>query len=128
MRLKTRHQEHLALAVMAALATVVFEIWPRLDLAVSGYFFDGTAFVGHQWGWAQLLYLGVPPLGTWLVALALAVQRRAGAQAQRGQVPLQAQQQPVFSARLFCRCRWPSQVTGAILVPSDGPCRSRHCG
>jgi lipid A 4'-phosphatase len=71
MRLKTRHQEHLALAVMAALATAVFEIWPRLDLAVSGYFFDGTAFVGHQWGWAQLLYLGVPPLGTWLVALAL---------------------------------------------------------
>jgi lipid A 4'-phosphatase len=56
---------------MAALATVVFEVWPRLDLAVSGYFFEGKAFVGHPWAWAQLLYLGVPPLGTALVVLAL---------------------------------------------------------
>ena len=71
MHLKTRHQEYLALALMAALATVVFEVWPRLDLAVSGYFFEGKAFVGHPWAWAQLLYLGVPPLGTALVVLAL---------------------------------------------------------
>ncbi len=71
MRLKTRHQEHLALAVLAALATVLFELWPELDIAVSARFFDGQSFVGGAWDWANLVYHGVPQLGTWLVLLAI---------------------------------------------------------
>ncbi len=67
MRLKTRHQEMLALALCTIAATVLFELWPALDLAVSRRYFDGTAFVGHQWGWANLVYHGVPRLGGWLV-------------------------------------------------------------
>ncbi len=70
MQLKTRHQEMLALAVFLALATIVVEIWPRLDIAVSAYFFDGRSFVGHQWDWANLAYHGVPPLGAWLLGVA----------------------------------------------------------
>ena len=56
-----------------ALAVVVFEVWPRLDIAVSTRFFDGQAFVGNQWAWANLIYHGVPRLGTWLVLLAIAL-------------------------------------------------------
>ena len=73
MRLKTRRQEQLALALALALAVVVFEVWPRLDIAVSTRFFDGQAFVGNQWAWANLIYHGVPRLGTWLVLLAIAL-------------------------------------------------------
>lgn len=70
MPIKTRHQEMLALALLTAVATVVFELWPRLDIAVSRHFFDGRDFVGDQWAWAQLVYHGVPRLGTALVLLA----------------------------------------------------------
>lgn len=71
MPLKTRHQEYLALALMTALTTVAFEVWPRLDLAVSASFFDGSSFVGQPWGWANLLYHGVPQLGAALLLGAL---------------------------------------------------------
>lgn len=71
MHLKTRHQEMLALALGLAMAALVFELWPELDIAVSSRFFDGTNFLGNQWGWALLIYHGVPRLGTWLVVLAL---------------------------------------------------------
>lgn len=71
MHIKTRHEELLALALCTAAAVVLFELWPRLDLAVSARFFDGTAFVGDQWAWAHLIYHGVPRLGTALVVLAL---------------------------------------------------------
>lgn len=71
MHLKTRHQELLAFALCLALATVVFELWPRLDLAVSAQFFDGRSFMGNEWDWALLIYHGVPRLGSSLVALAL---------------------------------------------------------
>lgn len=71
MRMKTRHQEKLALAVAFILATVVVEVWPRLDIAVSSRFFDGSAFIGHQWAWANLIYHGVPRVGSWMVVLAL---------------------------------------------------------
>lgn len=70
MRMKTRHQEKLVLAMMAVIAIAVFEIWPTLDIAVSASFFDGRHFVGGDWGWANLLYHGVPRLGTALVLLA----------------------------------------------------------
>jgi lipid A 4'-phosphatase len=73
MRLKTRHQEKLALALAAVAATVLFELWPRLDIAVSMSFFDGRSFIGNQWGWAQLIYHGVPRLGSWLVILAVLI-------------------------------------------------------
>lgn len=71
MKLKTRHQETLALALCTAAAVVLFELWPRLDIAVSARFFDGTAFIGDRWAWANLVYHGVPRLGTALVLLAL---------------------------------------------------------
>lgn len=70
LRLKTRHEEKLALALAAIAAIVLFELWPTLDLAVTQHFFDGQGFIGADWGWANLIYHGVPRLGTWLVLLA----------------------------------------------------------
>ena len=67
MHIKTRHQDMLALALAVAAATVVFELWPRLDIAVSSRFFDGTAFVGGTWAWANWVYHEVPRLGSALV-------------------------------------------------------------
>lgn len=85
MRMKTRHQEMLFLAVMVVLAIALFETWPTLDIAVSASFFDGQGFVGGDWGWANLIYHGVPQLGTWLVLLAavLALIPLAGARGRR---------------------------------------------
>lgn len=85
MHLTTRRQEQLALALLTALAVVVFEVWPRLDLAVSARFFDGNAFVGHQWAWANVIYRGVPEWGKWgvLSALGLAVLPLLGAWGRR---------------------------------------------
>ena len=60
LRMSTRQQEWLALALLTALATVVFEIWPRLDLAFSQLFFKQGAFEGSQWAWAKLFYHGMP--------------------------------------------------------------------
>jgi lipid A 4'-phosphatase len=71
MHIKTRHQETLALALCTAAAVVLFELWPALDIAVSARFFDGGAFMGERWAWANLIYHGVPHLGTVLVLLAL---------------------------------------------------------
>lgn len=70
MHIKTRHQEMLALAVAVALATVVFELWPRLDIAVSSRFFDGQSFAGGTWAWANWVYHEVPRVGGALVLLA----------------------------------------------------------
>lgn len=71
LRMSTRQQEWLALALMTALATVVFEIWPGLDLTFSQLFFKQGAFEGSQWAWAKLFYHGMPIVGGLLSAAAL---------------------------------------------------------
>ncbi len=71
MPIKTRHQDKAALALLTAAATMLFELWPTLDITVSRRFFDGAQFLGDQWAWANLIYVGVPRLGTALVLLAL---------------------------------------------------------
>lgn len=71
--IKTRHLELAALALATAAATVLFELRPRLDLWVSGWFFDGVRFIGGPWAWANLIYHGVPLVGGVLVALACAL-------------------------------------------------------
>jgi membrane-associated PAP2 superfamily phosphatase len=71
LRMSTRQQEWLTLALLTALATVVFEIWPLLDLAFSQLFFKQGAFEGSQWVWARLLYHGMPIVGGLLSAAAL---------------------------------------------------------
>ena len=70
MHIKTRHQDMLALALAVAAATVVFELWPQLDIAVSSQFFDGMAFIGSTWAWANWVYQEVPRVGGALVMLA----------------------------------------------------------
>ncbi|MEI7786710.1 MAG: phosphatase PAP2 family protein [Betaproteobacteria bacterium] len=70
-RLKTRQQEWLVLALLTALATIVYELWPELDLRVSSLFFAQGAFQGSQWAWPHWLYLGMPIVGGALSALAL---------------------------------------------------------
>ena len=47
--LKTRQQEWLVLAVLTALATATYELWPGLDLSASGLFFGQGRFKGSQW-------------------------------------------------------------------------------
>ncbi len=73
LRLKTRHEEKLALALAAIAATVLFELWPTLDIAVTRHFFDGQGFIGADWGWANLIYNDVPRVGSGLVLLAVVV-------------------------------------------------------
>jgi lipid A 4'-phosphatase len=68
--LKTRQQEWLVLAVLTALATATYELWPELDLSASGLFFEQGRFKGGQWAWPDWLYHGMPIVGGLLSALA----------------------------------------------------------
>jgi len=70
-RIKTRQQEWLWLAVLTASATACFEVWPQLDLTVSGWFFDQGIFQGSLWVWPKLAYHGTPILGALLIGAAL---------------------------------------------------------
>lgn len=70
-RLTTSQQEWLVLALLTALATVVYELWPRLDLSISGLFFEQGRFQGSQWAWPDWFYHGMPIVGGGLCALAL---------------------------------------------------------
>jgi lipid A 4'-phosphatase len=70
-RMTTRQQEWLALALLGALATAGFELWPQLDLIVSGWFFEQVRFDGSQWVWPKVLFHGMPLLGGALSAAAL---------------------------------------------------------
>lgn len=76
-RLKTRQQEWLVLALLTALATVVYELWPELDLRVSSLFFEQGTFQGNQWAWPNWLYYGTPMVGGGLSALALVIMAAA---------------------------------------------------
>ena len=69
--LKTRQQEWLVLALLTALATATYELWPELDLSASGLFFELGRFEGSQWAWPDWLYHGMPIVGGALSALAL---------------------------------------------------------
>ncbi len=68
---RTRQQERLAFACALALAVVVFETWPGLDLWASGQFYAEQAFQGRGWLWVWLLYEWSPTLARALVVLAL---------------------------------------------------------
>jgi membrane-associated PAP2 superfamily phosphatase len=72
-RLKTRQQEWLGLAVLVAIATLAFELWPQADLRVSAWFYEQGVFQGSQWLWARLLYHGMPLVGGMLAAAALLI-------------------------------------------------------
>lgn len=68
-----RVRERIALAVCLAVATVVVETWPHLDLLAAAAFFSAGRFEGDQWTWVRWSYLGVPRVGGLLVAGALLV-------------------------------------------------------
>ena len=70
-RLKTRQQEWLVLALLTAVLTVVYELWPELDLRVSELFFEQGHFKGSQWAWPKGFYYGTPIVGALLSALAM---------------------------------------------------------
>ena len=70
-RLKTGQQEWLVLALLTALATVAYELWPGLDLNTSRLFFEQGRFQGSQWAWPDWFYHGMPIIGGGLCTLAL---------------------------------------------------------
>ena len=72
-RLKARHEEALAFAVLLAVAAVVFTAWPRIDLAVAGWFYTDGKFGGVTWAWSRFLYRGMPWFGAAVLAWAVVV-------------------------------------------------------
>ncbi|HVZ44669.1 MAG TPA: phosphatase PAP2 family protein [Ramlibacter sp.] len=70
--LKTRQIERVALALSIAVATIVFTMWPGLDVKVAGLFFDGNGFAGDRWLWSRAIYRSMPWLG-WLLGAWAAV-------------------------------------------------------
>jgi len=117
-RLRRARTTELAACIGAlALASLVFMLWPQLDLAISGLFYDPAhGFAAAHGGWRQAVYVGVPWLGRAL-GVALIVSLWCARRSPRRVPP------PVL------RARWALLVTLALGVGAvvDGGLKS-HWG
>ena len=82
--MKLRHREALHLGLGLLVAALVFEGWPGLDVAVSGWFEHGPGrFPANDWTAVQWVYQGVPWLGRALFIGSLGVLLLAGLRRER---------------------------------------------
>jgi membrane-associated PAP2 superfamily phosphatase len=87
--MKARHRERIALLGLATAASVVFELWPRLDLWLTAHFYAGAGrFPANDLTLVQLVYVGVPWAGLGLLLATLAL--LAWAARRQEQVPRRA--------------------------------------
>jgi lipid A 4'-phosphatase len=66
-RLKARHEEALAFGILLVLASVVFTVWPEIDLAAARLFYVDGRFAGTTWAWSKFLYRWFPWFGAALL-------------------------------------------------------------
>lgn len=72
--MRARHAERLALLALTALATLLFDGWPALDLRISAAFHAGGGlFPADQWTAVRAIYWVVPWLGRGAFVAALVV-------------------------------------------------------
>lgn len=71
---RQREREWSALAACVAVASVLFSVWPGLDLALARLFYLGdNQFAGNGWWPVQALYVSVPWAGRLLALTGLVV-------------------------------------------------------
>lgn len=69
-----RERECSWFAATLAFASVLFSVWPELDLRIAGWFYQPAGdFAGEHWGWVLLIYESVPWLGRAVALIALVI-------------------------------------------------------
>lgn len=77
--IRARHAERLTLAVLAVCSTLLFELWPELDLAISRWFHAGMGrFPADESDWVRVVYGAVPWMGRALFLASLSALVLAG--------------------------------------------------